>query len=103
MDARQFFSTMVDLSGSLPESHLWVARGMIEMMMIPKQVNVPYEQLLFGVMPLEGGAGDGGAGAGGQDSFEPAQVPAADAPVGQGNCARVPGSRKTALKGARAT
>jgi hypothetical protein len=48
MDARHFFSTSVDLSGSLPESNLRVARGMIETAMIPGQVKVPYKQLLFG-------------------------------------------------------
>jgi hypothetical protein len=39
MDARHFFSTMVDLSGSLPKSNLRIARGMIKTTMIPEQVS----------------------------------------------------------------
>jgi hypothetical protein len=69
MDARHFFSTSVDLSGSLPESNLRVARGMIETTMIPKQVNVPYEQL-YCLAPRhqrKNESGGGGRGTGGQD------------------------------------
>jgi hypothetical protein len=96
MDTRHSFTTMVDVSGSLPsESNLRVARGMIETTIIPEQVNVPYEQLLRGV---DEGVGNGGTEAGGQDSFEPARAPStADAPVGQRNFNRVPGPIKTAL------
>lgn len=57
MDANHFFSTLVDPSGPLPESNLQVACGMIKITMIPEQVNVPYEQLLFGAKPSEEGLG----------------------------------------------
>ena len=96
-DARRFFSTTIDLSGSLPESNLRVVRGMISTTMIPEMVNVPYDQLL--------GADAGGcdAGPGGQESFErPRSGGGGEAPVGQRLFARVPGSIRSALSGARA-
>ena len=64
MDARVYYSTLIDLSGSLPDSTLRVLRGMLETTMIPEQVNVPYGQLLAGApapIPTTGG----------QDSYEP--------------------------------
>jgi hypothetical protein len=100
MDAYQFFSTTVDLSESLPESDLRVARRMIETTMISEHVNVPYEQLLREVSK---GVRNDGVEAGGQDSFEPARAPgAADAPAGQRNFNRVPRPIKMTLTGARA-
>jgi hypothetical protein len=94
-DARRFFSTTIDLTGSLPESNLRIARGMIETTMIPEMVNVPYDQLLGGmeVQPT---------GPGGQESFEqPRGSRGGEAPVGQRVFTRVPGAMKSALSGAR--
>jgi hypothetical protein len=94
MDARQFFSTTVDITGSLPESNLRVARGMIETTMIPAQMNVPFQELL--------GVNDETSGAGGQESFEqPRAGRVGEAPAGQRVFARIPGPIKTALAGAR--
>jgi hypothetical protein len=96
MDARQFFSTTVDITGALPESNLRVARGMIETTMIPEQMNVPYQELLGAA------SRDDFTGPGGQESFEqPRTSRAGDAPVGQRVFSRVPGSIKSALSGAR--
>lgn len=97
MDARQFFSTTVDITGSLPESNLRVARGMIETTMIPEQTNVPYQELLGTAMH------DETTGPGGQESFEqPRTGRTGEAPVGSRVFSRVPGSIKAALTGARA-
>jgi hypothetical protein len=102
MGAHHFFSTSVDLSGSLPESNLRVAPGMIETTMIPEQVNVPYEQQLFGATPPEEGLGGGGKGTDGQDPWESARSPGkASAPVEQRNFNRILGTIKTALSGVR--
>jgi hypothetical protein len=96
-DARRFFSTTIDLSGSLPESNLRVVRGMISTTMIPEMVNVPYDQL------LGADAGYHESGSGGQESFEqPRSSGGGEVPVGQRLFARVPRSIKSALSGARA-
>jgi hypothetical protein len=97
MDARQFFLMTIDLTGSLPESNLRVARGMIDTTMIPKMVNVPYGQLL-------GSAEQGEAMPSYSGQESPSEYRSADtgeAPVGQRTFSRVPGPIKAALAGAR--
>jgi hypothetical protein len=95
-DARRFFSTTIDLDGSLPESNLRVVRGMIATTMIPEMVNVPYDQL------LGADADTNDTRSGGQDSFErPRGGSGGEVPVGQRVFSRVPGSLKSALSGAR--
>jgi hypothetical protein len=95
MDARQFFSTTVNIMGALLELNLRVTRGMIETMMIPEQMNVPYHELLGAVLR------DNPMGPGGQESFkQPWANHAIDAPVGQRYFSRVPGPIKSALSGA---
>jgi hypothetical protein len=75
---------------------------MIKTTMVPKQVNVSYDQLLFGAIPAEEGNRDSGMGADGQESFEPAQAPGTgDATMGQRHFGHVPGPVKTALVGVR--
>jgi hypothetical protein len=97
-NVRRFFSTTIDLTGSLPESNLRVAQGMIATTMIPEMVNVPYDQLLGGKTE------DRDAGTGGQASFEqPRGGRGGEAAVGQRRVfSWVPGAIKSALSGARA-
>jgi hypothetical protein len=96
MDARVYYSTLIDLSGSLPESNLRVLRGMLETTMIPEQVNVPYGQLLHGITE------DDSASWGGEMSeLPPRHEGSSDLPVGQRAFARVPGPIRAALAGAR--
>jgi hypothetical protein len=69
MDAHSLFSMTIDLTGDLPELNLRVAQGMIEMIemtMIPEQVNVPYVQLMAGMVANEGTP----RASRGQESFE---------------------------------
>lgn len=97
MDARVYYSTLIDLSGSLPESNLRVLRGMLETTMIPEQVNVPYGQLLLGITEPEPRSGGGG-----QDSYEPPRYEgSSDVPIDQRVFSRVPGPIRAALAGAR--
>jgi hypothetical protein len=95
MDARVYYSTLIDLSGSLPDSNLRVLRGMLETTMIPEQVNVPYGQLLAGA-PAPAHTTSG------QDSYEPPYSESGgEVPVDQRIFSRVPGPIRTALTGAR--
>jgi hypothetical protein len=97
MDARVYYSTLIDLAGALPDSNLRVLRGMLETTMIPEQVNVPYGQLLSSV-PEEIPMGHG------PRSYDPPpnDAGAGDVPVGQRTFNRVPGPIRAALSGARA-
>jgi hypothetical protein len=63
MDARIYYSTLIDLSGSQMDSNLHVLRGMLKTTMIPEQVNMPYRKLLAGTEST----GTGGE----QDALEP--------------------------------
>jgi hypothetical protein len=97
MDARIYYSMLIDPSGSLPDLNLRVLGGMLETTMIPEQVNVPYGQLLAGTESIGRG--------GGQDSFEPPHGSYSgemDVPEIQQIFSRVPGPIKAALAGAQA-
>jgi hypothetical protein len=98
MDAQVYYSTLINLSGSLvPESNLCILRGMLKTTMIPEQVNLPYGQLLAGASTEVQVTGVG------QDSYEPPHSDrGGDGPVGQQTFNQVLGPIRAALAGTRA-